>query len=939
MDKTKLNLALPLAYHLVIVLAIGIGLNLIPAPFDSSGIVVFGCGAAVYAALRFPPVIAIPVALLISLPLWFLGGSIVGKESLTLLPVVVSLFGYRKSLKRVIKVGAFFWSLVFLPILLLEHALYEADQLSMMFSGVLVTWISGVFGLISGHFIYITGNGVKSHQTHVNEKVSLRFLFSYFFSGSFFVASMAVIYLSVSLYQTEQEKQIIRYMQQRVDVLEQQLSNFVSRHKKAISVASQSLSTPYAISRLDESGANQLSVLAAHYPEFLTFLVTNENGDITHSYPPDLINRAIGNDSLNVSYRPYFSMAMHTGAPFLSDVFQGKGFGSEPIVAISSAIIDEDGGAVGIVEGSLSLKSFASIDTLNLPGFALLLEDKKGNVIYASAELGLTPLNQAPTYDCELPCNSIMFADKQWFRVVGSLPSMGWAVSYYYDYYRLLLAMSDYLIKDLLLLLGLSVFGTFAGYIVARIIESPIRSLIRYIANFNPTNENSSVFLSERALYIQEIASLNDEFSSLERRLIKAFDALEQLRNKEKALNVELADFNLSLENKIEEKTQHLAKALDEANAASVAKTQFLANMSHEIRTPMNGIIGSCELMLESEMPATVRDRAEVISRSACNLLMILDSVLDWSKIESGKMQIHNQDVCISDLIAGCCQLYEHLAMKKAITFDVCVDDSVPNALITDGGKLSQVLNNLISNAIKFTHKGNIQIHALYCNGELAISVKDSGIGIAKDKLVDIFEQFEQADTSTTRDYGGTGLGLAISKGLIELLGGKINVYSEEQKGSEFKVCLPCRVGHIKKAVSKRKGQELPSSLKILLAEDSDINADIVMNMLASTNATCIRVKDGAQAVEAAKRYVFDVILMDCQMPVMDGLSASRLIRKLGKNNDKVVLIALTANAFTEDQQASLAAGMNAHLSKPIRKQVLFDCITNELASLQHSNN
>ncbi|WP_159528409.1 MULTISPECIES: ATP-binding protein [Alteromonas] len=934
-DKHQWSLTLVL--HLLLVVVVGIALNAVPAPFDSSGIAVFGVGVGVYAALRFPPVIAIPIALVICVPLWLTHGSIVGKESLSLLPIVVSLFGYKKSLSRVIKVGAGFWSLIFLPILLLEHALYEADQPTMMFSGVLVTWVSGVFGLISGHFVFLANKGLKHTNTGSQEKVSLHFLFSYFFSGCFFAASMAVVYLSVALYQDDQEAQIIRYMQQRVAVLEQQLSDFIGQHQKAIAVASQSLSTPYAIEKLEEASSNQLSVLAAHYPEFITFLVADESGNITHSYPPGLLNKAQAVGAGNVAYRPYFSQAMETGGPYLSNVFQGQGFGNDAIVAMSSPILNDNGAPIGIVEGSLSLRSFSTVDALNLDGFSLLLEDAKGEVIYASDALGLKPLNKAPAYSCDGECD-IKIEDgplnKQWLRLEGQLPTADWQVSYYYDYRRFLSAMSEYLLIDLLLLLALSVFGTFMGSVVARMIESPIRRLIRYIANFTPSEVRREATLAGSTLHIQELASLNDEFSSLEGRLFDAFKALEFARAKEQALNVELAEFNHSLENKIEEKTRHLATALEEAKAASVAKTQFLANMSHEIRTPMNGIIGSCELMMELPLPDGARHRTETISTSASHLLMILDSILDWSKIESGKMLLDKRSVSVAQTIDACSVLYERSASKKGISIDVSIDENVPQVVITDGGKLSQIINNLVSNAIKFTHQGTILVEAnySYTQGELYCSVTDSGIGIPPEKIDSIFDQFEQADASITRDYGGTGLGLAITKGLVELLGGSITVESTEGTGTTFYFSFPCEKGETQEATSNVKAHSLPSTLRVLLAEDNDVNADIVMDMLGSVGVKRIRAKNGIEAIEAAKRHTFDVILMDYQMPVMDGLTASKQIRQHALNKDSVIIIALTANAYADDKAACIAAGMNAHLSKPIRKQVLIDSIARELA-------
>ncbi|MBT3135935.1 response regulator [Alteromonas sp. ALT199] len=925
-----------LAFQALVVCVLGAGLNALNPPFDSTGIATFGIGAAVYASLRFSPFISIPIALLISLPLWLSDGSIVGKESLTLLPIVLSLFGYDKSLRQVIKVGAGFWSIVFLPILMLEHSLYDDDNVNMLFSGVLVTWVSGVFGLITGHFAYLALHGLKRQTSSKAEKVTLHFLFGYFFAGCFFVASTAVIYLSVNLFQQQQEQQIHSYMAQRVNVLEFQLSNFMRYHQSAIISTAQVISNSISSSNLEKAAAANLQIVASHNPEFLTFLVANESGDITHAYPPSMLEKAKQNGLPNVAYRPYFYEVMQSGTPFLSNVFQGRGFGNDPIVALSAPILDSEGVPKGIVEGSLSLKSFNAIDSLSIGGFSMLIEDQKGEVIYASDALTMKPLTKAPFYSCEPNC-AIEVKNgphgKTWLRFTENMSFANWKVSYYFDKRLLLALMSNYLLKDLLLLLALSAFGSFTGYVVAKMVGAPIRRLVRYIAEFDPTQKDVNK-TPQRALHIQELSALSDEFMSLETRLLNAFDELKEAREVEQVLNVELNELNSSLEKRIEEKTEHLAFALKEAEAANVAKTQFLANMSHEIRTPMNGIVGSCDLMLENNLPENVAVRAKTISRSATNLLIILDSILDWSKIESGKMLCDIQHCDIRELLVASCELYRHTSQIKGYDIELNVSSDVPTTLDVDAGKIAQVTNNLLSNAIKFTNEGKVSVNVSYTQAKLKVSIIDTGIGISADKVHLIFEKFEQADASTTRHFGGTGLGLAISKGLVELLDGELYVESELGKGTNFTFLIPAAISE---GVIKDKSEiapTLPSDLRILLAEDNDINADIVMDMLKSANIKCIRTKNGRDAVSAEQKHDFDVVLMDCQMPIMDGHTASRLIRKEGRNKDKVKIIALTANAFNEDIQACLAAGMNAHLSKPIRKQILFNCIASELTSV-----
>ncbi|WP_269520935.1 ATP-binding protein [Alteromonas sp. BMJM2] len=944
MSKTRYVFSWSLALEVILLCLVGGFINVLPAPFDSSGIVVFGCGAAVYAALRFTPYLSIPIALLICSPLWFSDGDIIGKECLTLLPIVISLFGYQKSPAQVVKIGGGVWSIVFVPVLLLEHYVDSGavnhENLNLLISGVLVTWISGAFGLVTGHFVYLATHGLRRNGAYVSEKVKLNFLFSYFFSGCFFIGSMAVIYLSVSLFQQQQERQIQQYMLQRIAVLQQQLSDFIEQHQSVVTATAKTLSGGKTQTELDAASSKQLSILAEYYPNFITFLIADKQGDITHTYPTNLIEKVKSGVSSNVANRPYFFEVMQSGKPYLSDVFQGRGFGSDPIVAISAPIKTSRDDTVGIVEGSLSLKSFTAFDELSLDGFSLLIEDRKGDVVFASNELNLKPLGKAPFYECEPQCDVELdngIGGKNWLRFEGDIPQVNWTLSYFFNREYLQASMSNYLMKDLVLLLLLSIFGTFAGFLVARMISMPLKRLIRYIASFDHKSKPGSSIPSEE-FHIQELTALNNEFISLEQRLLAAFDELGRARATERQLNVELGELNQSLEVRIEEKTQHLESALKSAEAANIAKTQFLANMSHEIRTPMNGIIGSCELMSEYELPGYIASRANTISRSATNLLHILDSILDWSKIESGKMVADYQDTPIRELLSAAKELFTYTANIKEIEIHLFVDDSVPALLTLDSGKVGQVVNNLLSNAIKFTNGGTVTITANYADNSLSIGIEDTGVGISKDKLHTIFGKFEQADASTTRDYGGTGLGLAISRGIVELLGGEMCVESTLDNGSTFTFYIPCKES-TNRALAKAANTEpsiktIPNNTHILLAEDNDINAEIVMEMLSSANVRCIRAKNGQDTLEAAKKYPFDVILMDCQMPVMDGLTAASQIRKHGINKDTVRIIALTANAFEEDRIACLNAGMDAYLSKPIRKRVLFNCIANELAAV-----
>ncbi len=445
-----------------------------------------------------------------------------------------------------------------------------------------------------------------------------------------------------------------------------------------------------------------------------------------------------------------------------------------------------------------------------------------------------------------------------------------------------------------------------------------------------PTSESGTV---SRRRYIRQQRAREEAESLLEAKSRELYEA-----------NLRLQKLLGSLEVAVKERTLELEEARVAAESANEAKSVFLASMSHEIRTPLNGILGMAQALQDSGLSSNQESLVQILCDSGELLLSIINDVLDISKIEAGKLEFETTPYHLRQLANTMSQHYGLRAKQKGLTFSVTLSEAATTTVLTDPTRLQQVAGNLLSNAIKFTEEGFVSLHIdlrdmRNSTAMLTLKVADTGPGIAKDRQPKLFQRFSQADATVTRMHGGTGLGLAISRHICELTGGSIKLRSEAGQGAEFQANLmvnraPKEESH--QDVTKRPNDTTDlAQLHILAAEDNRTNQLVLRHMLTNSGPPKLTiVPDGAQAVQEWQRGSYDMILMDINMPVMDGMEATRQIRSIEheKMLEPIPIIAVSANAMVHQVAGYLNGGMSGHVPKPISRDKLIRVIQSALS-------
>ena len=397
---------------------------------------------------------------------------------------------------------------------------------------------------------------------------------------------------------------------------------------------------------------------------------------------------------------------------------------------------------------------------------------------------------------------------------------------------------------------------------------------------------------------------------------------------------------NLNKINRIQSLILDLIRDRRDAESIAVTTSSFLANMSHEIRTPMNGILGITKLLLKTNLDKKQKKYLDAIESSSDTLLVIINDILDISKIQAGKLKLENKSFRFKQILSSVMSVFEERAAEKGVGLTMDYDENnLPDILIGDSVRLNQILYNLMSNAIKFTGKGNVvlmvkEVVRSVRKSTIEFIISDTGIGISKDKQSSIFNVFSQANDNTTRKFGGTGLGLSIVKNLVEIQGGKINVKSELGEGASFIIELEFELGNKEEVLTSAEENETFdfSGIQLLLVEDNPINQLVATDFLESKNCKVTVVVNGQEALDVLDKKLFDLVLMDMQMPVMDGYTAIEKIRNSGREISKLPIIALTAHTSQGEKDKCINIGANDYLSKPYSALDLFTKINTLLS-------
>ncbi len=948
-------------FFLLIWLAALIGacaINFWHVPLFAGALMVFGNIIAVAITLMFGLLPGLAISVLSSLVPFYIWGHALITIPLALEILVIAWAVDRH--KSPVHSGMLYWFTAGWVIVAISYMSYGNFLVISQIAIVIKFIFNGLLNVMLGYFLA---------NLHERTRLSLYAQGQTFEhairNNVFFAISIAIIVISIvwlQVLQSDRRVEVQSSLQNRSHNISVMMESFIEEHRTALLLSRELLVDDHS----HENWAKHILAINDRYPSILTMLMADDQGNIVASAPENLLEMAKSEGLTNVADRPYFYEAKETGQSFVSEAFMGRGFGSDPIIALSVPLF-ENNVFVGILQASLNLEVMSDkVKELILEEEYLALIDNNNRIIYASPELGYQFLEDISN----LPIAAYIEANKvendQFFlntenrlAIVPRLSvdnSLGWKVFLALPRTLYEGGIAQFAYMSLVVLILSLVIGFILTRALAAKISAPIRELNEKLSrDYDDDDFGFLDFTSGDKTEIIEIREMQARLNDFAMRLGDSLFEVKAASADKASLNDELVMLNKNLERIVEEKTHELQTALEKEHQANEAKSVFLANMSHEIRTPMNGVLGILHLMESEDLSEGQKRLLKLAETSAKSLLALINDILDFAKVESSELVLERIEFNVRDLLSDIVQLMNTQIGEKDVKLILDVDGLSSDMIASDPNRIRQIFNNLISNAIKFTPKGHVKVTVSSrpdpgdSDGDLVLEaeVKDTGIGMEQHYLPDLFKSFTQADASTTRKFGGTGLGLAICQRLCQIMGGDIAVTSQIDVGTSFKFHIKvwdaedfdldaaARGETSMRAVSSAS---LPTEAKlghIMVVEDNEINQHVISMMLEDighTVALCSNGKDAITRLSAeADQKHFDLIIMDCQMPIMDGYTATQFIRagKAGDSYNDVPIIALTANAMKGDREKCLAVGMNDYLIKPIDQEALKNTLNN----------
>ena len=772
-------------------LLLAVFINFFPAPFIYSNQLFFGNAVAIALAVLYGPRFALIASLAASTVTYMYWQHGLGFIPFAL-EVLVVVFALH--IKRSILIsGLLFWLILGPVVVFALYYLFSDFSATAIETITLKYTLNGILNVLLGYLIFHLVRVLKLERS-VRYRITTSELL---LNSGFFIAlsiSTLIIYFWLLAVNKELYSQLETRTRNFSNVIQQTTHNHIEKHILAIRTLANTITETATV----EHHHKLLENTGKLYPAYITMLATDATGELIATWPSDMLSRAQDSGFTNVSGRDYFEVAKQSGSVFVSNAFRGQGFGNDPIVAISSPYY-LDNQFAGVIEGSLNL---TELHDFLLPGAQhyanYIIADGAGSVIYASPELQLSPLQELrqvfPRHTTITQPTPIIYptTGNEYITYQIRLPQSGWSVTALIPMVEYEQKLSNYLFGSFALLLILSVLFGAITYLIARILTKPIGVLINHI---NTAKSNNDVIPLEKQEigYLKELNDLTSGYHDFTVNLNKTMRSLKLSNVLNEELNDRLKTVNENLELRVLQRTEQLELALESVRTANEMKSTFMANMSHEIRTPLHGILGMTEVLSHQKHSGDVQQQLKIIQQSGLHLQVILNDILDFSKLEAGKLSIHEKPINVGKFIHQLADSYQANANKKGLTLNTYLNNNLPTMLLIDEVRVRQILGNLISNAIKFTDTGSINIQVSCENDTLIIAIVDSGIGISKSDMKRLYQPFQQLDASGARRYEGTGLGLAISMQLAQLMGAILECKSTFGSGTTFTLVLKAK--------------------------------------------------------------------------------------------------------------------------------------------------